>query len=239
MPIASAIADLVRRIDAELAWSRAQRGDYAGCYGEFRRLQSGGAAEDALQHVKELTGLAYCENGLGRHAQAAEHARLGWEFGRRRLGERHPQTLDMPWVLSSAETALGHFDAAVAAGEQAYEGTKQIKGERHSGVATIAQQIGYAHLCAGRPEIALDWLERSVAIRRAVLAAEDPRIASARSLRALALLHNGRIAAAQADMAVNRAGVDSVVGAAGMMVSSTVLKSSSSAPPLACRSSCM
>lgn len=191
---------LVRRIDADLAWNRSQQGDYEGCHREYQRLQAGGTAEDALQQVKELTGLSYCENGLGRYADAARHAQQGWDLGRRLLGEMHPQTLDMPWVLSRAETGLGHYDAAIAAGEQAYEGMRKVKGEQHSAVAAAAQQVGYAQLCAGRPRIALGWFDRTLAVRLAVLPADDPRMAGSRSLRALALLQSGQSAAAQTEM---------------------------------------
>lgn len=195
---------LLRRVDAELASNRGIQGDYAGCYRGHLRLQRTGAAEDPVLQVEELSGLAGCENGLGLHAEAAAHARQGWALGQRLLGEFHPRTLDMLWVLGTAEIGLGQYDAAIAASQRAYEGSRRVRGEQSSGVATIALQVGNAQLCAGRPREALQWLERAVSIRLAVHTPDDPRIASARSARALALLQNQQIAAAQADMAEAR-----------------------------------
>ena len=195
---------LLRRIDGDLAWNQAQLGDYAACHRQYLQLQQAGADDDAEQQVRVFTGLSYCEHGLGRYAASALHAQQGWNLGRQRLGALHPQTLDMPWVLGMAQIGLGQFDAAVSSGEQAYEGTRRVKGEQHSGVAATAYQVGYAHLCAGRPRLALDWLSRAVAIRLKVLAADDSRIAVARSLRAVALLQSEQIAEARADMAEAR-----------------------------------
>lgn len=195
---------LQRRIDVDLAWNEAQQGDFATCHRHYLQLQQTDGEGDAQQQVVVFTGLSYCEQGLGQYSAAALHAQQGWALGRLRLGALHPQTLDMSWVLTMAQIGLGQFDAAVATGEQAYEGTRQVKGEQHSGVAAVAYQVGYAHLCAGRPREALDWLDRAVAIRLAVLAADDPRIAVARSQRAVALLQSEQVAAAQADMAQAR-----------------------------------
>lgn len=195
---------LLRRVDAELASNRGILGDYAGCYRDHLRLLREGVAEDPVLQVEELAGLAGCESGLGRYSEAAAHARQGWALGQRLLGEFHPRTLDMLWVLGTAEIGLGQYDAAIAASQRAYEGARRVRGEQSSGVATIALQVGNAQLCAGRPREALEWLERAVAIRLVAHTPDDPRIASARSARALALLQNQQIAAAQADMAEAR-----------------------------------
>lgn len=191
---------LLRRVDADLASNRGSLGDFGACYRGYLQLQQEGVAEDPVQQVEELSGLAGCEIGLGRYTDAAAHARQGWALGQRLLGEFHPRTLDMLWVLGTAQIGLGQFDEAIAATQRAYEGARRVRGEQSSGVATFALQVGNAQLCAGRPREALEWLERAAAIRLAVHTPDDPRIASARSARALAMLQNQQIAAAQADM---------------------------------------
>lgn len=192
---------LLRRIDADFAGLHSYNGDYGSCHRVYLRLQREGVAEDAVLQVEELSGLAGCEIGLGLHAEAAAHARQAWVLGQRLLGENHPRTLDTLWVLGTAQIGMGEFDAAIAASQRAYEGSRRVRGEQNSAVATLALQVGAAHLCAGHPRESLEWMERAVAIRLAVHSADDPRIAIARSARALVLLQNQQIAAAQADIA--------------------------------------
>ncbi len=147
------------------------------------------AAMNALGHVETM--LAGFDSAEARFTEAAAIAR-----------ELYPHDIQLAYALaglSSIRLRAGLPDEALPYADEALRIT--IEAEPNEGVetATMYQNVGRIHRAAGHSELALPLLRKARAIYERA-APNDPRYATTLSDEGLALMDDGKLVAAEADM---------------------------------------
>ncbi|UXI66758.1 serine/threonine-protein kinase [Tahibacter amnicola] len=182
---------LIERIDARLAWSLLQRGNFRGCRDAYSALRDSGGGQDEEIESEILSGLGLCEARLGLNDESLVHAEQALALRYRRLGKDHPLSLESELLLANVQLGMGRFDDAAATGMETYRKSRQRNGERHPTTLTIAHDLGISLVCAGKPEDGAEWLRRALEGRISVYGVKHLWVANTQALLAMALGQTG------------------------------------------------
>lgn len=131
-----------------------------------------------------VLGLIY--KNMGRTDRAEAPLREAVEANRAVYGDRHPDLAEAQRLLGLLMSEVNRFDEAVPILEEALATQTALTGPRSWEVGRLHESLGQALLSAAELDRAVPHVEASLAIRREVLEADDPVIAS--SLNTLAAL---------------------------------------------------
>jgi tetratricopeptide (TPR) repeat protein len=155
-----------------------------------------------LRTVAGLNALGNVEMMLGDFAVAEARLTEALAIGR----ELYAQNIQLAYSLaglSSLRLREGKPEVALPYADEALRVTIEAEPREGLNTALMYQNVGRIHRAAGRSERALPLLRKARAIYERVNAAADPRYATVLSDEGLALMDEGKLAAADADM--NRA----------------------------------
>lgn len=148
------------------------------------------AAMNALGHVETL--LADFDSAESRFTEAAAITR-----------ELYPRDIQLAYALaglSSIRLRAGLPDQALPYAAEALRVTIEAEPNEGTETATMYQNVGRIHRAAGHSELALPLLRKARTIYERAAPPNDPRYATSLSDEGLALMDDGKLVAAEADM---------------------------------------
>lgn len=132
---------------------------------------------DHAQVASSLHNLAFTLRQKGDYEAAATLLGEAAEIFHKNLGDGHAIVLTCTENQALMLFDLGRFDEAVARLRKVLDGLRGQCGDRHPRVAKCLHELGRALLASGEREEGAQYVRDALALRREVLAADDPALA--------------------------------------------------------------
>lgn len=189
-------SDLLLEVDAALGHAAFIRDDFLTCIARYDALLPKLAHSDPILHSDVLVNLSMCESRHGDSAQALAHARTAHSLASAAFGGQHPYALESLIAEETALMSMGRYGEATTVVHSLVDSFRQRYGRDHPVTLFAEHDLGYSQICAGKPELAISWLEMASTGRARILGSSHPWSVHSESVLGMALIQTHRLAEA-------------------------------------------